>query len=658
MGTKKLFQFWTGIPVAFLMLFNLSLANQTAKSKVTAVTVYADRASITRTAEVKLSAGVNTVEFADLPVAFADQSLRVSGVSESDVKILDVQIKTVFVDTVSSDRVGELQSKLSVLMKEEAVLTKKMGVLESQMNFIDSLRIYFARSAASGATKSSFDDWGKMVGFLEKNMNEINDATLETDSKLRDTRSRIGSIQSEIRQTQGYPRRSEKHVIVTLSSDKAGTSTLELSYLLGGASWTPIYEVRAATGEKEISVTYSGMVRQVTGEDWLGVAVTLSTAQPSVIGAPPDLSPWQIGAYQKLAPTPALGMQQGLVEDHKKNQVSIAVPIHWEQGLGNSVRGRVFDRETGEPLVGATVSLLGTSLGASTDLNGEYLISRVPSGTYEARVTYVGYNQITSPSFEVNSSSGVRSDYMLGQSTVQASAVYITSERPTIEKAWTSAVSAVAVPASVVESRISSATFTIAAPADIPSDNNPHKVTIAMANIAVKLSYTSVPKLTGDTYLTASAENTTEYPFLAGTASVFLDNSFVATTPMKSVFPNEEFSSYLGTDAGVKVARKLVRDFTESTGLLTKKTKRSFEYLITVENEKKVPIDLAVKDQIPVPNDEKVVVEVESPDPSQIKPDEQGVVTWNLNLKPQEKRELRLAFSIEYPVDFPVTGIR
>ena len=55
------------------------------------------------------------------------------------------------------------------------------------------------------------------------------------------------------------------------------------------------------------------------------------------------------------------------------------------------ISGKVSDAETNDPLIGATVMLEGTSLGVPTNLNGEYTIEAIPSGTYTLRVMYVGY---------------------------------------------------------------------------------------------------------------------------------------------------------------------------------------------------------------------------------------------------------------------------
>ncbi|MEO0073209.1 MAG: TonB-dependent receptor [candidate division WOR-3 bacterium] len=64
-------------------------------------------------------------------------------------------------------------------------------------------------------------------------------------------------------------------------------------------------------------------------------------------------------------------------------------------GVTGSIRGRVLDRATGEPLVGVNVVVNGTELGAATDANGEFLIINVPPGRYSLTASYIGYNDQT-----------------------------------------------------------------------------------------------------------------------------------------------------------------------------------------------------------------------------------------------------------------------
>ncbi len=70
------------------------------------------------------------------------------------------------------------------------------------------------------------------------------------------------------------------------------------------------------------------------------------------------------------------------------------IKISFSQTVVQSVRGLVFDNETQNPLMGATVVITGTKplLGASTDLTGSYKISNVPLGRYNIQISYIGYD--------------------------------------------------------------------------------------------------------------------------------------------------------------------------------------------------------------------------------------------------------------------------
>ncbi len=63
----------------------------------------------------------------------------------------------------------------------------------------------------------------------------------------------------------------------------------------------------------------------------------------------------------------------------------------YAQEKHGKISGRVIDRKTGEPLIGANVTVKGTAVGAATDLDGYYYISGLPSGNYQLMVSYVGY---------------------------------------------------------------------------------------------------------------------------------------------------------------------------------------------------------------------------------------------------------------------------
>lgn len=69
--------------------------------------------------------------------------------------------------------------------------------------------------------------------------------------------------------------------------------------------------------------------------------------------------------------------------------IAFSLPA-WAEG-GGKITGKITDQKTGEPLIGATVTVEGASRGAATNVNGEYIINDVPPGTNSITVSYLGY---------------------------------------------------------------------------------------------------------------------------------------------------------------------------------------------------------------------------------------------------------------------------
>jgi outer membrane receptor protein involved in Fe transport len=104
------------------------------------------------------------------------------------------------------------------------------------------------------------------------------------------------------------------------------------------------------------------------------------------------------------------------------------------------LRGNVTDKESGEPLIGANVTIEGTNLGASTDLNGEFVILSVPPGTYSAKASYIGYSPVTVANVRVGSNITITQDFALSSTAIAVDAVEIVADRPLIQRNTTNTV--------------------------------------------------------------------------------------------------------------------------------------------------------------------------------------------------------------------------
>ena len=93
----------------------------------------------------------------------------------------------------------------------------------------------------------------------------------------------------------------------------------------------------------------------------------------------------------------------------------------------SNVEGYVKDAVTGDPLPSANVVIVGTRLGAATDMNGRYTIRNVPAGSYMLRASYIGYKSVEVP-IELKEGANVTMDLKLEPVGVQGKVVVVTAQ--------------------------------------------------------------------------------------------------------------------------------------------------------------------------------------------------------------------------------------
>lgn len=108
-------------------------------------------------------------------------------------------------------------------------------------------------------------------------------------------------------------------------------------------------------------------------------------------------------------------------------------------GTTGKIVGKVTEVKTQSPLPGANVVIVGTSMGAATDLEGDYYIINVPPGNYSVTVSMMGYKTVTKTSVNVSVDHTTRIDFQMEETVIETGeAVTITAERPLVERDETS----------------------------------------------------------------------------------------------------------------------------------------------------------------------------------------------------------------------------
>ncbi|HLI88172.1 MAG TPA: mucoidy inhibitor MuiA family protein [Ktedonobacteraceae bacterium] len=200
--------------------------------------------------------------------------------------------------------------------------------------------------------------------------------------------------------------------------------------------------------------------------------------------------------------------------------------------------------------------------------------------------------------------------------------------------------------------------FRVGRSVDIPSDNSPHKTTIARDNLPCTFDYVSAPAIEENAHLRATIINTTERVLLEGEASIFLSGDYVGTTRIKMTAPNEKFRVFLGIEDAIKVKRELIERAVDKGNLLQNDMRRiTYAYRITVHNYTAFPRSIAVRDHLPVSQHERVKVRVQAIQPQPAERSKLEILKWRSTLPPGGEQKIEYRFTVEHPQDLKVIGL-
>jgi uncharacterized protein (TIGR02231 family) len=200
--------------------------------------------------------------------------------------------------------------------------------------------------------------------------------------------------------------------------------------------------------------------------------------------------------------------------------------------------------------------------------------------------------------------------------------------------------------------------FRVGRSVDIPSDNSPHKTTIARDSLPCSFDYVSAPVIDEQVHLRATIMNNTERVLLSGDASIFLSGEYVGTTKVKTTAPAETFKIFLGIDDGITVKRELIERSVEKGGALQGNLRRiTYAYRITVHNYAAAPRQVVIRDHLPVSQHERIKIKVQNMQPKPAERTKLELITWQFTLAADGEQEIEYRFVVEHPQDVKVIGL-
>jgi uncharacterized protein (TIGR02231 family) len=206
----------------------------------------------------------------------------------------------------------------------------------------------------------------------------------------------------------------------------------------------------------------------------------------------------------------------------------------------------------------------------------------------------------------------------------------------------------------IVENQLN-VSFDIDIPYDILSNGKVHSVALKEIKLPASYKYYAAPKVEKEAFLLAEIKDYGKYNLLAGEANIIFEGMYVGKTYINPSQTSDTLNLSMGRDKKVSIKREKVVD-KSGTKFLSSKKEQTFTYDITLRNNKKEAVYMLLKDQYPLSSDKEIEIELLEKDGAKVNI-ETGILTWDLNLKPNETKKIRISYVVKYPKDKVISNL-
>jgi uncharacterized protein (TIGR02231 family) len=310
---------------------------------ISKVTVYRGQALVTRAISIDLPPGTSELIVENLPARIVPESLYAQTVG--DVKVLSVRYREQAVKEDTREEVKQIDAQIEDLKnKQYHAKSEQENINDLRSKFrdlwklsVDAANVDLNRSVMQSEQIESFTQ------YLEEKSIEWHEKTLELGDLQANLQKELELLQRKRLELAGSSSRAEREAVLFLSSQSKSDpasrqprkAIIELSYLVDGANWVPQYNLRADPDKSNALIEYHAVVNQTSGEDWNGIALSLSTAEPTMVAAAPILEPMLV-SLSASAPAQQAG-QQPLLGAEQARQYLMSRKANVKKGVAANV---------------------------------------------------------------------------------------------------------------------------------------------------------------------------------------------------------------------------------------------------------------------------------------------------------------------------------
>ena len=321
----------------FLTLFissNVLLAQKAEVVPVTKlqkITVFTDRAMISKEATFTVRKGENLIRIPGITPFLVDQSVQVNLMGQPDLAISEIAIEETFLKKTDQPEMQRLQNELNKLIAQIDEENSQYHVINSSSDFLKKV-IPFPQNQK--VTTAEIEAHAR---FLEKSLAANFERMSVIQDKLKKMNEQKSDLENQLASLKSDKNKSKNIVIHLLSATEKTGVKFGFSYLTTQAGWTSQYEARADFNTAKVDLNYLASIWQSTGEDWIDANIEISTAKPFVYGNLPELNAWYLDVY-----APRLYKTKSAVAMEAVN----APRIMFDRGTASAAENEISFKET------------------------------------------------------------------------------------------------------------------------------------------------------------------------------------------------------------------------------------------------------------------------------------------------------------------------
>jgi len=287
------------LPATLLLLPAAAAAAPTAVSgKVAKVILYRGQAMVTREVPLEGAAGAREIVVGALPEHVVSDSLFAEG--SAGVEVRAVRYRTYAVGEATRDEVRQLDEQIEAVDEKIAVNGKTRELLAKQSAYLDQLEGFVAPTAKTELSQGVLDAEAlkQITLFSFEQRQEILNKQVENEKEAKELAEELLLLQRKRAELTDGASQTAREAVVFAEKEGEAPEVIRLAYLVNGCGWSPSYTIRAGADREEVGIECNALIHQMTGEDWAGVDLTLSTASPALSAAAPGLAPFPVSLRQ------------------------------------------------------------------------------------------------------------------------------------------------------------------------------------------------------------------------------------------------------------------------------------------------------------------------------------------------------------------------